>query len=332
MRKYPEQRDDPHAGRKPHADLEALSVTELCNRFLNAKQALVDEGRLSPLTWGDYKTACDEVIAAFGKQRLVSDLRADDFAILRRQMAQKWGLQRLCKTIQFVRCVVRYAFEAELIDRPVRSGPDFKRPSKKDFRIDKAKKGAKLFSTAEVREVLDAAGPHLKAIVLLGINAGLGNSDCGQLPLSALDLESGILDFPRPKTGIARRCTLWPETIAAIRESLARRPTPKNDEHAGLVFLTRCGDSWHTGTTDGPLSREFSKLLRKLGINGRAGLGFYTLRHTFRTVADEAKDQPAADLIMGHEVPHMSSCYRETISDERLKAVTDHVRAWLFTE
>jgi hypothetical protein len=33
---------------------------------------------------------------------------------------------------------------------------------------------------------------------------------------------------------------------------------------------------------------------------------------------------------MGHEIPHMSSVYRETISDERLRAVTDHVRGWLF--
>jgi integrase len=72
------------------------------------------------------------------------------------------------------------------------------------------------------------------------------------------------------------------------------------------------------------------KLLRKLGINGRKRLGFYTLRHTFRTIADEAKDQPAADFLMGHEAPHMSSHYRETISDERLQAVTDHVHAWLF--
>ena len=61
-------------------------------------------------------------------------------------------------------------------------------------------------------------------------------------------------------------------------------------------------------------------------LNTRTGLGFYTLRHTFRTVADEAKDQPAADFIMGHESPHKSSVYRETISDERLKAVSDHVR------
>jgi integrase len=71
-------------------------------------------------------------------------------------------------------------------------------------------------------------------------------------------------------------------------------------------------------------------MLKALGINGRKGLGFYTLRHTFRTVADGAKDQPAVDFIMGHEVPHMSSIYRETISEERLKAVTDHVRNWLF--
>ena len=72
------------------------------------------------------------------------------------------------------------------------------------------------------------------------------------------------------------------------------------------------------------------KLLDKLHINGRKGLGFYRLRHTFRTVADESKDQPAVDYIMGHEVPHMSSVYRETISDARLRAVAEHVRGWLF--
>ena len=49
-----------------------------------------------------------------------------------------------------------------------------------------------------------------------------------------------------------------------------------------------------------------------------------------RTVADGAKDQPAADHVMGHEVAHMSSVYREDISDARLAAVADHVRAWLF--
>ena len=331
LKKYLEHKDDLHAGRKTRPDPEALTVRELANAFLNAKQALVDAGELSPLTWGDYKTACDEIVAAFGKNRLLADVGPDDFAQLRDKLARKWGPQRLSKTIQFVRCAFKYAYEAGLLDRPVRFGPEFKRPSKKVLRLHRAKQGPKLFMPEDVRKLLDAASVHVRGMVLLGINCGFGNSDCGNLPQAALDLERGWVDYPRPKTGISRRCSLWPETVAAIRESLANRPTPQKEEHAGLVFLTRCGDSWHTGTTDGPLSREMGKLLRRLGINGRKGLGFYTLRHTFRTIADEAKDQPAADYIMGHEVAHMSSVYRETISDARLKAVSEHVRRWLYS-
>ena len=48
-------------------------------------------------------------------------------------------------------------------------------------------------------------------------------------------------------------------------------------------------------------------------------------------MADEAKDQPAADSHHGPSRDDMASVYRETISDERLKAVADHVRSWLFT-
>jgi integrase len=94
------------------------------------------------------------------------------------------------------------------------------------------------------------------------------------------------------------------------------------------VFLTKYGLSWAKTDNAGPVTQEMRKLLKRLGINGHRN--FYTLRHTFRTVTDSAKDQPAADYIMGHEVAHMSSVYRETISDERLKAVTNHVREWLF--
>jgi len=72
------------------------------------------------------------------------------------------------------------------------------------------------------------------------------------------------------------------------------------------------------------------KLLDRLGINGHRN--FYTLRHTFRTIADESKDQPAVDHVMGRARDDMASVYRERISDERLRVVTEHVRAWLFAE
>jgi integrase len=319
-----------HAGRKVRADAGGLAIKDLANAFLNAKQALVDSGELTKRSWQDYQAACDLLVARFGKGRLVADLDPDDFAGLRTNLAKKWGPVTLGNVIQRMRVVFKFAADNGLIDRPVRFGQEFKRPSLKMVRIDRARKGVKLFTAEEIRRLLATAGVQMRAMILLGINCGFGNADCGRLPQAAVDLDAAMVDFPRPKTGIPRRCPLWPETAAAVREVSAVRPEPKNEEHAGLVFITKYGLPWAKDTADQTLAKETAKLLRALNINGRKGLGFYALRHTFRTVADEAKDQPAADFIMGHESPHRSSVCRETISDARLRAVTDHVRGWLF--
>jgi integrase len=328
LKKYLEQKDALHAGRKPRPETDGLTVKELANMFLNAKKSLVDAGELSPRTWAEYKAMADELVAHLGKSRLVADLDADDFATLRNKLAKKWGPHRLKKAVQYVRCIFKHGYDAGLIDRPVRFGPGFKRPSQKTLRLHRAEQGPKLFTADEVRRLIGGADVQLKAMILLGINGGFGNSDVGNLPLSALDLVSGVIDFPRPKTGIPRRVPLWPETIQALKDVLAGRPEPRQAKDAGLVFITKYGQSWSKSDNAGPLTQMMRKLLDRLGINGHRN--FYTLRHTFRTVADEAKDQPAADYIMGHEVPHMSSVYRETISDERLRAVAGHVRRWLF--
>jgi integrase len=327
---YLAQKDDLHAGRSPRPDPTALTVKELANALLNAKQALVDGGELSPRTWEGYRDACELLVSAFGRGRLVSDLHPDDFSALRKRLAATRGPHWLGNTIQYMRSVFKYAFDSDMIPTPVRFGPGFKRPSKKTFRVHRAQQGSRMFTAEEIRRLIDSAGTPMKAMILLGVNCGFGNSDCGNLSLTALDLDRGIIDYPRPKTGILRRAILWPETVQAIHETLADRPEPKSEDHAGLVFITKYGQPWSRDDDPAAVTKEFVKLLKRLGINGRKGLSFYTLRHTFRTVADEAKDQPAADYIMGHEVAHMSSVYRETISDERLKAVSDHVRKWLF--
>jgi hypothetical protein len=50
-------------------------------------------------------------------------------------------------------------------------------------------------------------------------------------------------------------------------------------------------------------------------------------------VADETRDQPPINFVMGHatDADNMPSVYGEHISDERLKAVAEHVRSWLFS-
>jgi integrase len=330
LAKYLEQKDDLHAGRIPRPDPAMLTVKDVANTFLNAKREAVDAGELAMRTWLDYRAIMEMMVKGMGKHRPVTALDPLDFATLKNKLARRNGPARMSTVVQVIRCAFRHVYESGMIDRPVRFGPVFKRTSKKVLRLHRAKQGPKLFTKEEIHKLLGAAGIPLKAMIFLAVNCGYGNADCGRLPLSAVDLEQAIIDFPRPKTGIPRRCPLWPETVAALKDALAHRPKPKDPADAGLVFITKYGASWDKGTSANPVSEETKKLLKKLDINGRRGLGFYTLRHVNRTIADEAKDQPAADFIMGHEMPHMSSVYRERISDERLKAVANHVRDWLF--
>jgi integrase len=346
LQKYLDERDDLHAGRKPRAaGAGGLTVRELCNRFLTSKKLLAESGEITPRTFSEYHASCEAVVAAFGRERLVADLAADDFEQLRASLARTRGPVALGNAVQRVRVVFKYAFDAGLVELPVRCGPAFRRPGKKVLRKERAARPPRMYEAEELRKILAAATQPLKTMILLGINAGFGNADCGTLPRAALDLEAGWVNYPRPKTGISRRCPLWPETVEALREALAGRPTPKDASNAGLVFVTKHGGCWFKGALpgllekepaqaaatarDNPLSKEFAKLLSTLGLK-RVGINFYSLRHTFETVGGEARDQAAVDLIMGHAREDMASIYRERISDERLRAVTDYVRAWLF--
>jgi integrase len=333
LEEYKAVADDLHAGRTPRVKDDGLTVAALCNRFLTAKLRKQAAGELGERMFQEYKEITDLIVAAFGKTRLVDDLAADDFESLRATMTQRWGPVRLGNAITRVKSVFKYGVDNGLIEKAVRYGGEFKKPDKAVLRRHRAQNGEKMLEADQLRRLIDAAGVPLKAMILLGVNAGFGNHDCATLPLLALDLERGWINFPRPKTGIPRRCPLWPETVAAIREALAARPEPKDKAaDTDIVFLQPSGRHWVRVTkksrTDN-VSVHFCELLKKLGMH-RDGVGFYTLRHVFRTVADAARDPVAIDLIMGHTDPSMGGHYRERIEDGRLKAVSEHVRSWLY--
>lgn len=329
VRLWLDQKDDLLAGRTPRNTPDGLTVAGLCNHFLTAKKQQRDAGDIRPRSFDDYLATCTALVDAFGKTRLVDDLASDDFQSLRARFAKQWGVHRLGNEVQRVRTVFKYGYDAALIDKPVRFGPTFKRPATRIMRAHRQKSGARMFEADQLRTIIDAADQPMKAMVLLGINCGFGNQDCGTLPISAVDLKAGWINYPRPKTAVARRVPLWPETVKAIREAIKDRPKAKLPEHAGLVFVTKYGGAWAKDTPDSPVTKEMRKLLDSLSLY-RPGLGFYALRHTFETVAGESKDQVAVNAIMAHVDSTMAGVYRERISDDRLRAVTDYVRAWLF--
>lgn len=352
LEKYLAQKDTILAGRDPRklagvagVDSDsACSVKLLVNSFLNAKRSRMDSGQLSKKMFQQYHEACKLIVDCFGKESQVAALKPADFSKLLASFPKTWGLSMIGGNVGRIRSVFKFASDEQLVDRPVVFGNNFQRPTKRQKRRDKQQKlserGRLDFTAAEARLLLERAnGPTMKACILLGLNAGFGNTDCSSLTTRVVDLKTGWIDFPRPKTGIARRVPLWPETSAAISAAMAVRTIPKDAAHDSLCFLTRFGmplvwDRMKDGDAKtyiqvNNLTLTFGRLLRKLELH-KAGHNFYSLRRCFETVAGETADQVAVNVVMGHEDQSMAATYCQNIEDSRLKAVTDHVHAWLF--
>jgi integrase len=270
-------------------------------------------------------------------------LRPDDFARLRADALTGRNATTATNVIIRQRSVFKWGHStARLLAAPADYGGAFALPSARLRRRALRANGPKDLTAPEIRKLLDAARrsaglKNLHAMILLGINAGLGNTDCAELRVVHLDLKAGVLDFPRPKTDAPRRAVLWPTTVKALRGVLEHRKGMEGvpQDLADRVFLTRQRRPYVSiSPTSQPVDSvgmEFRRLAAAVGVH-RRGIGFYSLRHTFQTVADETRDFPAIDLVMGHvpDADQMSARYRERISDERLTAVATRVYTWLF--
>jgi integrase len=329
LEKFNRTKDDLYAGRDPKSQQRngGVTVDEVVNRFLVSKKEKMERGELSPHSYRDYERIGKLLIDALGRSTLAKNLAADDF---RRLLAKTktWGLVARGNLVNRTRVVFKWAYESEYIDKLPRYGPDFKRPKKADIVKAKLRKGTQIFTAEELRTILGGAKQPLRAMILLAINAGLGNADCGRLPLSCVDMDSGWINYYREKTGVPRRCPLWPETIEALKEAISLRLTPADPSLTDRVFITSTGGSWYKDTNDNPVSKEMAKILKKLKINGSRN--FYSLRHTHRTIASKSKDKEACDFIMGHSPSDMSREYLHDIDNDRLEHVVAVVRKWLF--
>jgi integrase len=96
-----------------------------------------------------------------------------------------------------------------------------------------------MFEAAEIRQLLAEAKQPLKPMILLAANCGFGQTDIARLPINAIDLDAGGIDFGRPITRVRHKCPLWPETIATLCEWLATRK--RSHVGAWLIFRPRTG-------------------------------------------------------------------------------------------
>ncbi|TWT66919.1 site-specific tyrosine recombinase XerD [Posidoniimonas polymericola] len=333
LQQYLDQRDDLYAGRKPRErNPDGVTLRELCNALLTAKEQLVESGELTRRHFQDLHKTCERLINHFGKNRLVEDLRVDELAEYRTKLSSGWAPTTLGPELNRVRSVFNFGYKSGILDKEVRAASALASPSKKILRAHRQSQPKKLFSAEQVQKLLNSAGDHqFKAMLHLAINAGFGNRDCATITPEAFDLESGWVQFPRTKTAIDRRCPLWPETVEAMRQAFeARAAGPKPASGCeDRAFLTSVGNAWGGDMACSAVSQKFRRVAKAAGCYTK-GVSFYSLRHTFATIGGDTGDQVAVRYLMGHVDPSIDAVYREAVMDERLERVTSHVRQWLF--
>lgn len=274
--------------------------TELVTAWLDRRIA----AGVSNLTLAHYRNAL-RAFSNFLGGRPVSTVALDDIISYKRHLRERYAASSFKTRFDLAVSLIRFAQEIGELERW---------PIPQEIRKTKAAPPfRRVFTHDEILRMLDHADATMRACIMLGLNLGYGNHDCGRL--RADHIAGSIIDMSRMKTGAERRGWAWPETLDAL-------------ERSGLPLRHRKG-----GPIVGPggdyLGPRFRRLLEGCGI-AQARRGFYSLRRTYRTAVDTHPDAPAIDLTMGHTTPGMGRRYVAWISDERLREVSVHARLSVF--
>jgi len=210
---------------------------------------------------------------------------------------------------------------------PVNFGPDLVKPDEALLRQEMADSST-LYTPRQFFDALMRVRtcPLLYAVGLMGLNCAYLGSDLSAIPESAIDFDTGVVEFPRPKTNIKRKTVLMPETIHAIRQYIAYR----GDRQEGVanLFVREDGDPFNVRRETDPAYTQNHG--NAIGVYWRqaTGLPIKGLRTTFATIADGHADQRAVDLVMGHANQSVrAKHYVKHFEPARLASVVEAV--WL---
>jgi integrase len=325
LERYNAQREHLYAGTTPPEI--GVTVAGMLNTYGRTKIQQVVDGQFSARSLAEYKLVWDVIVGCCGKSREIESLTREDFAELRSRLGKgKNGKPIAANSHKKLLAIARmpFNFACSELDCTVRHYKTALRsPTALEIRRAKNRVGERLMTAEEIRTLVAGTSDQLSAMILLGINAGFGPGDCASLTVEAVDLAKGEHRFARPKTEVQRRCILWPETCSALAKIIG-------DRTSGPMFLTAVGNTWHGKGKASPISHEFRKACRRLGIYRNNATLFYSLRRTLGTIGVMANQPVALSHILGHAPSgnDMASVYRQKVFRQQLQIVADFMREW----
>lgn len=312
LKRWSDDKDYLLAGRVPPARTNgAATVVELANLFNDRCKRRVASGKMTQRSADDYKPTIKRFIELVGDNCQPASLGPLDFADVEDRLfesiertkglrsgsfgrtAERRSPVTVAGNVRRIRAFLKWCHESKLI--PALSfGEDFSPTALKVADRQSVKQARKDIAASDLRAIIDASSITFRPLLLLGINAGIGNLDLAEMKLSELpDLDAPAvwIDLPRGKTGTDRRFMLWPETVSAIREYLAARPGPAGYSNVDRLFLTRQGLAW-VRTQQKDRQDAVTGAFTRYRIAAKVERGtFYDLRRTFQTIAADSRPQ-----------------------------------------
>jgi integrase len=213
-------------------------------------------------------------------------------ADLRDEWARGTGRRSVNYILAVLSVLMSHAVERDLIERnPIKGVKRVKRRADEP-QVNRA------WSLPERCAVLEAAPPHLKLPIALGMFAGFREGDVLRLPKSAI--KDGVITWKTSKRGVLVSIPVIGELVTVLAQS------PNHD--AITVCANSRGLPW---TRDGFCSslRTFMKGLAAKELI-QPGLTFHGLRHTVATVLREAGvDRESIATWLGQESVEMAQHY-----------------------
>jgi integrase len=289
-----------------------MVLKELCDLYLQYQLLKVQANALTARHHNEQIASLKKLMSFLGQSRKIDEISTLDLQSYRRKLQKTYSTaHRMNLHISIMKAMFHWAKKNDVLN----SIPN----------IDAVNRGRivykqrQTFSPNDIRQLLDAADIKMQAMIWLGINCGFGCTDCAELKWSDLDLVNCRVKLARKKTGISRDLPLWPETTEALE---------KISKKGKLVFYTSRGNSFvrtvlktdgHGNsiyTTQNSITRKFSRLIKKTGLEVPKGTGFYTLRRTAATITARSGDPFAVQRLLGHANLQMATRYVQDVSKQ----------------
>jgi integrase len=179
----------------------------------------------------------------------------------RTQTGSPYALKTCSNVINIIRAFIRWLNKQESFGWTTPTKYDGKVTINTGRDEKAARPRRRWFKREELALLWKHAAPTTRVYILLGLNCAFGVAELVTLRLDEINLDRGIIDRMRQKTGVRGRWYLWNETLAALKWYL-KVARPQSD--SPYVFLARSGrplcEVNKTGHKNNNIGRAWSRL------------------------------------------------------------------------